>query len=276
MLPLLAAGDPFKHTWNTWLIEFYGHDIDLRNYEICRKLGITNAVVMMLFAAVLLTVIGWRAGREAERALAENRVPRGIGGVVETVVQFIRDEMMRPNLPHHYKSPWFLAIFCTLFFFILTCNLLGLLPQPFGHTATGVFWVNAGIAFGVTYLVGIWGGGFHAHGAGFLAHIAPHAPAPVRWLILWPIEFLGLLVKPVALTIRLTANMTAGHIILAVLIGFLSHAYSNAVVTGVVWLPSALGYAAITGFEIAICFIQAYIFTVLSCVFVGASLSHEH
>lgn len=276
MLSFLASGDPFQHTWNTWLIEFYGHDIDLRHYEICRKLGITNAVVIMLFVAFLLIAMALVVGSEARRALAENRAPRGLAGVVETVVEFIRNEMMRPNLPHHYRKPFFVSFFSTIFFFILLNNLIGLLPQPFGHTATGSFWVNAGIAFGMTYLIGIWGGGFYAHGIGFLAHIAPHAPAPVRWLILWPIEFLGLLVKPVALTIRLTANMTAGHIILAVLIGFLSHAYSSAGVTAIVWAPSALGYAAITGFEVAICFIQAYIFTVLSCVFVGASLSHEH
>ena len=276
MLSFLASGDPFQHTWNTWLVEFYGLDLDLSKIEFCRHWGITNAVVIMLFAALLLLVAGLVVGREARRALAENRCPRGLAAVVETVVEFIRNEMMRPNLPHHYKSPYFVSLFSTLFFFILLNNLLGLLPQPFGHTATGSFWVNAGIAFGVTYTVGILGAGFYEHGVGFLAHIAPHAPFPVRWFILWPIEFLGLLVKPVALTIRLTANMTAGHIILAVLIGFLSQHFDSVGTSIAVKVPSALGYAAITGFEVAICFIQAYIFTVLRCVFVGASLSHEH
>jgi F-type H+-transporting ATPase subunit a len=277
MLSFLAAGDPFQHTWNTWLIEFYGLvEIDLRNYEICRKLGITNAVVTMLFVALLLVAMGAVVGREVRRAQAENRCPRGLAAVVESLVEFIRNEMMRPNLPHHYKSPYFLSFFATIGFFVLVNNLLGLLPQPFGHTATGSFWVNAGLAFGMTYIVGIIGGGFREHGIGFLAHIAPHAPFPIRWGVLWPIEFLGLLVKPFALTIRLTANMTAGHIILAVLIGFLSHSFDGIGTTIAVKLPSALGYAAITGFEVAICFIQAYIFTVLSCVFVGASLSHEH
>ena len=275
MLPLLASGDPFKHTWNTWLIEFYGHEIDLQHYPICEKLGITNAVATMIVVALVLLVVGIRAGSEARRAIAENRVPRGLAGVVETLVQFIRDEMMRPNLPHHYRSPYFISLFCTLFFFILSCNLIGLLPQPFGHTPTGTPWVNAGMAFGVTYIVGMWGGGLYSHGVGFLAHIAPKAPAPVRWLILWPIEFLGLIVKPFALTIRLTANMTAGHIILAVLAGFLT--LEMGVLTSVlVKGASAAGFLAITAFEIAIAFIQAYIFTVLSIVFVGASLSHEH
>lgn len=275
MLPLLASGDPFRHTWNTWLIEFYGHDLDLRTIPICRDLGISNAVASMIFVALVLMAIGISAGSEAKRAMAENRSPRGFARLVEYGVQFVRDDMMKQNLPHHYRSPYFISLFCTLFFFILFCNLIGLLPQPFGHTPTGSPFVNFGMAFGITYLVGMWGGGFHSHGVGFLAHIAPHAPFPVRWFILWPIEFLGLLVKPVALTIRLTANMTAGHIILAVLVGFLT-LQMGVGVSILVKGASALGYAAITAFEVAIALIQAYIFTVLSTVFVGASLSHEH
>lgn len=280
---LLAAGDPFQHTWNVWGVEFYRWIVHFDRIPLMKSLGMTNAVVTMLFVALLLTVVGLRAGAEARRAIAENRAPRGLAAAIESVVQFIRDEMMRPNMPHHHRSPYFVALFATMFFFVLTCNLLGLLPQPFGRTATGSPWVNAGLAFGITYVVGILGGGFREHGVGFLAHIAPPAPFAVRWLILWPIEFLGLIVKPFALTIRLTANMTAGHIILAVLIGFLSHAFKDAVTgeiawgtTAAVWIPSAFGYFAITAFEIAIAFIQAYIFTVLSTVFVGASLAHEH
>lgn len=275
MIPLLASGGPFEHTWNTWLVEFYAWHVDLRDYEITRKLGITNAVATMIFIVLLLSAVGIRAGNEAKRAIAENRVPRGLAGIVETLVQFVRDQILRPNLPHHWRSPYFISLFCTLFFFILTSNLLGLLPQPFGHTATGSPWVNGALAFGVTFIVGIWGAGFYEHGLGFFGHIAPHAPWPVRWIILFPIEFLGLFVKPFALTIRLTANMTAGHIILAVLSGFMV-TFGHSVGASIGASASALGYVAITAFEIAIAFIQAYIFTVLSSVFVGASLSHEH
>lgn len=275
MLPLLAAGNPYEHTWNTWAIELYSHVLHLDRIPFCKHYGITNAVVTMFVIAIVLLIVGIKAGAEAKRAQAENRAPRGIGAVVETVVLFVRDEILRPNMPHHYKSPWFIGLFSTIFFFILSCNLFGLLPQPFGKTATGTPWVNFAIAFGITYIVGIWGAGLYSHGVGFIAHIAPHAPFPVRWFILWPIEFAGLAVKPVALTIRLTANMTAGHIILAVLSGFIVHGAASlgAAVGGT---ASGIGFLAITGFEIAIAFIQAYIFTVLSSVFVGASLSHEH
>jgi F-type H+-transporting ATPase subunit a len=276
MLPLLASGDPFKHTWNTWLIEFYGHDLDLRNYEICRKLGITNAVVMMLFAALVLTFVGVSAGAEARRAAAEGRAMRGFAGAIETVVVFVRDSMMRPNMPHHFQRPFFIALFSTMFFFILTCNLLGLLPQPFGHTATGTPWVNMALAFGVTFLVGIVGAGIWEKGPiHFFTGLVPHGVPLALWPLLFVIELVGLVVKPFALTIRLTANMTAGHIILAVLSGFLL-GMGASVGASIGAGASALGFLAITAFEIAIAFIQAYIFTILSTVFVGQSLSHEH
>jgi F-type H+-transporting ATPase subunit a len=179
-------------------------------------------------------------------------------------------------MPHHYRSPYFIALFSTLFFFILSCNLFGLLPQPFGRTATGTPWVNAGLAFGITFCVGILGAGIWEKGPlHFFTGLVPHGVPKPLWPLLFVIELVGLVVKPFALTIRLTANMTAGHIILAVLGGFLTMAISSvgaAVAVG----ASAFGYFAITVFEIAIAFIQAYIFTILSSVFVGQSLSHEH
>ena len=92
---------------------------------------------------------------------------------------------------------------------------------------------------------------------------------------LWPLEVAGLLIKPFALTVRLAANMTAGHIILAVLMSFLTASVS--LVVGLLVYPASFfGLVAITLFEILISLIQAYIFTILSCVFVGAAVSHEH
>lgn len=283
-LPLLAADDPFQHTWNSWTLHFYAWSVDLHEIEICRKLGITNFVVAMLTVFVVLVVMGMRVGAEARRAAAENRSPRGLAGVFETVVQFIRDEMLRPNMPHHYRKPGFIALFSTFFFFILACNLIGLLPQPFGHTPTGTPWVTGALAFGGTFVIGILGCGSWEKGHGnpvtgfpkFLVGLVPHGVPFFVWPLLFVIEVVGIVVKPVALTIRLWANMTAGHIILAVLSGFLGMAFHSIGVAIAVKGASALGFFAITGFEIAIAFIQAYIFTVLSSVFVGAALSHEH
>lgn len=275
MIPLLAAGDPFQHTWNTWAIELYGWVLHLDRIELCKSLGISNAVATMLFVAALLLTVGTIAGREAARATAENRAPRGLASAVETVVQFIRDEMLRPNMPHHWRSPWFIGLFSTLFFFILSCNLLGLLPQPFGRTATGTPWVNGAIAVGISFVIGILGAGFWEKGWKFLPGLVPHGVPFLLWPLLFVIEFIGLFVKPFALTVRLTANMTAGHIILAVLSSFLL-AMGASAGASIGAGASALGFVGITIFEIAIAFIQAYIFTVLSAVFVGQSLSHDH
>ncbi|MCE9637213.1 MAG: F0F1 ATP synthase subunit A [Planctomycetes bacterium] len=284
MLPLLASDNPFEHTWNTWEIHFYAWSVDLRDYEICRKLGITNFVLSMLVVALVLLLVGAIVGREARRAVAENRTPRGLGGIFEVIVQYLRDEVLKGNLPHHYKQPFYSALFCTFFFFILFCNLIGLLPQPFGHTPTGTPWVTGALAFGGTFLIGIVGGGSVEKGHGnpilgfpkFLIGLVPKGVPLPLWPLLFVIELVGIFVKPFALMIRLWANMTAGHIILAVLSGFLSMTFASIGSAIAVKGASAFGFLAITGFEIAIAFIQAYIFTTLSSVFVGAALSHEH
>jgi F-type H+-transporting ATPase subunit a len=229
----------------------------------------------MIFIALLLLVVGIRAGAEAKRALAEGRTPRGLGHLVEVFVEFIRDQIVKPQMPHHYENGFFNAYFCTLFFFILCCNLIGLAPAPFGHTPTGMFVLNAALAFGTTLIV-IVASGFAEHGpkwivTGFVPHGVPLWIAPLIWMI----EVIGTVIKPFSLTIRLTANMTAGHIILAVLMGFLVGELTFGQ-RFLVWPPSAFGFLAITAFEIGIAFIHAYIFTTLSAVFVGMSVSHEH
>ncbi len=275
MNALLAAGDPFEHTWNTWHIHFYRWDLDLRAIPGFEALGITNFVVVMGVVALLLALVGRKIGKEAAKASTEGRMPRTLTHLFEVFVQFIRDDMMKPNMPHHYKREGFIGLFCTMFFFILLCNLIGLLPQPFGHTATGSFWISGGLAFGVTLIVMVTAG-MKEHGPlGLVVHLAPPSPWWVRWPMLLPIEVIGIFVKPFSLTIRLAANMTAGHIILAVLSGFLTASVSW-MVGALVYPASAFGFAAITVFEIVIAFIQAYIFTVLSCVFVGQMVAHEH
>jgi len=277
LIHLLASADPFRHTWNTWEIDLFGlKTIDLRSFPMFEELGITNAVVMMVVVAILLLAIGAKAGGEAKRALAEGRMPRGFGHLIEVFVAFVRDSVVKPQMPHHFERGFYNAYFCTLFFFILLCNLIGLVPPPFGHTPTGTLMLNVGIAFGCTLVV-IIVSGLHEHGIkwlwkGFVPHGVPLWLAPLIWVI----EVVGLFVKPFSLTIRLTANMTAGHIILAVLMGFLLITLGSIAVSGIVYASSGFGYLAITVFEIAIAFIQAYIFTTLSAVFIGMSLSHEH
>jgi len=231
---------------------------------------------MMFVVALVLLFVGIKAGNEAKRALAEGRAPRGIGHGVEVFVEFIRNEIVKPQMPHHFGRGLFNAYFCTLFFFILFCNLIGLAPAPFGHTPTGTFMLNAGLAVGCSFFL-IVGAGIAEKGFfGFWKGLGPHGVPLFLWPLLFVIEIVGLLIKPFSLTIRLTANMTAGHIILAVLMGFLTLQVDSFAVAALVRTASGFGFFAITAFEIAIAFIQAYIFTMLSAVFVGMSLSHDH
>ncbi len=275
MFPLLASGDPFQHTWDSWVWEAYGLHLDLRTIPGFEALGITKAVLTLWCAAALLLVMGSYVGKKCAQARADGRVAGGFAGLIEVLVQFLMNDVMKPCLPHHYRRPWFVSTFCSFFFLILICNLLGLLPQPFGFTATGVVWIPCGLAFGGTFVIMI-GAGMKEHGVvKYWGHIAPQAPFIVRWGLLWPLEVAGLLIKPFALTVRLAANMTAGHIILAVLSSFLTASLSF-VVALLVYPASFGGLVAISIFEILIAFIQAYIFTILSCVFVGAAVSHEH
>ena len=279
MNPILASGGvgPFEHTWDSWVVDFYGWSLDLRSVPGLEVLGITKAVVTMIVAAVLLVLVGTYVGKRARRAQEQGRVTRGFAGCIEVIVEYVRNEMVKPYLPHHYKSPWFISVFCTFFFFILFCNLLGLLPQPFGFTATGTPWVSGGLAWAGTFVIMI-AAGIKEHGViGYtIKHQCP--PGVPLWIapLIWAIEVVGLIVKPFALMVRLAANMTAGHIILAVLMSFLSVGFSTIAINALVWVPSAIGFAAITVFEIVIALIQAYIFTILSCVFIGAAVSHEH
>ena len=194
---------------------------------------------------------------------------------MEVFVQFFRDQVIKGALPHHWKSTFLNSIFLTFFFLILFCNLLGLLPPPFGHTATGSPWVTGALAFFGTFAFILVLGMIEKGVVKFWLGLVPPGVPWWLWPMLFLIEVVGVVVKPFALMVRLAANMTAGHIILAVLIGFLT-ASMSAMSAALVLPASAAGFAAITLFEIGIAFIQAYIYTHLSAVFVGLALSHDH
>jgi F-type H+-transporting ATPase subunit a len=170
-----------------------------------------------------------------------------------------------------------------VFFFILTINLLGLLPVPsvsalfgthIGGTATGNIWVTATLAIitmGMMVVNGLRLGGKH-----YLAHFCP---GPL-WLapLLVPVEIIGLIARIFALTVRLFANMIAGHILLAVLVGFILSAGTSMGMAGGlgVAVPVILGSVAITMLEIFVAFLQAFIFTFLTALFIGQSVIFHH
>jgi F-type H+-transporting ATPase subunit a len=232
---------------------------------------VSKHVVMMLLAATVVGAAGILAARMATRASG-----RGIlGNCVESTFLFLRDQVVRPNVgDHHARAylPWF----ATFFFFILLCNLIGLFPPPLGATATGNISVTAALAILTFFTVQV--GGMVEKGVlGYWTGLVPHGVAWWMWPLVFLIELVGLLTKPFALTVRLFANMTAGHVILGVLSVFLLVAQEQGLgMSMLVAPPSLVFYLFILVFEVFVALIQAYIFTTLSSIFVGLALSHEH
>ena len=190
-------------------------------------------------------------------------IPGKLQIVAEISLGFIKD--MVEEFIGEKEAPKYFPFIAAIFFFILACNLIGMIPGSYTITSqlvvTGVF--ATGI-FILTLFVG-----FAKHGLRFFGILVPPGVPKVMIPIMIPIEIISMIARPVSLSVRLFANMTAGHTILYVLFGL---AMSTPLMIG--WLP--FGFTvAINGLEIAIAFIQAYIFTILTCVYIG-DVIHLH
>jgi F-type H+-transporting ATPase subunit a len=235
-------------------------------------MSITSNVIFLALAAVVLITLLGRAASKAKHSL----VPSGFRNLVEVLMVFIRDDIAYPNV----EQPWadkLMPFFLSLFFFITLANLLGILP--WGHTPTGALSVTGGLAavtFVITQYVGLRTLGFvnfmkHFSG-GVLDMELPMAIKIALMVILIPIEIMGLFTKPFALTVRLFANMTGGHVMIVTLIG-LAFAFRSLAVAGFMSVPFALFISIL---EIFVALLQAYIFTALSAVFIGFMAHNEH
>lgn len=231
----------------------------------------TKHVVMLLLAAALSCLVLITAAQAHRRSTHAAGHPRGFAAGIEAVVLYIRNEVAVPNLGHHGEK--YAPFILTLFFFILFANLLGLIP--YGSTATGNISVTATLAV-ITFLV-VEVAGMRAQGAGYLNTIIywnKDLPLLLRIpmaIILSPIEFLGKLTKPFALAIRLFANMTAGHIVVLALIGLIFAFKSYAI-----GVAPAVMATAIMLLELFVAFLQAFIFALLSAVFIGQIRTAHH
>ena len=278
--------------------------IDHPIFELPTVVGInfsvTKHVLMLWIVAVLLFVlITW----STRKYLKQDRpIPTGFMNALEAVVQFIRDSIVLPNVGKKFVNTW-TPLVLTFFFFIVTANAFGLIPMfevlgavdrfilhtdpesiinrvlHGGATATGNYNVTAALAL-ITFLA-IIVAGTKAHG--FIQHWKNVVPSGLAWpvyIILIPIELMGMLVKPFALTMRLAANMMGGHIaILAILsFVFIFSEMFQSVLAGVgvglaVSLPLVVGVSAL---EIIIVLVQAYVFTLLTAVFIGMAINVHH
>jgi len=190
-------------------------------------------------------------------------IPGKLQVVAEIALGFIMD--MVEEFIGKKEAPKYFPFIATIFFFVLACNLIGMIPGSYTITSqlvvTGVF---ASFIFVLTLFIG-----FAKHGLNFFGILVPPGVPKIMIPVMIPIEVISMIARPVSLSVRLFANMTAGHTILYVLFGL---AMSTPLMIG--WLP--FGFTiAINGLEIAIAFIQAYIFTILTCVYIG-DVIHLH
>jgi F-type H+-transporting ATPase subunit a len=281
--PEPAGGNPLDHIVQHPLITRPAHWGILTPHGHITLLS-NHIVMMILTGALLMAVLPLfvRKRRAADGGdEVESLVPAGGGNFVEVVCEFLRKEVGEPTL-HEYCDR-FIRYIWTLFFFVLANNLLGLLPfgslRPLtgvhlGGTATGNIWVTGTLATLTFFMMVV--NGLRLAGWHYFEHFCP---GPL-WLapLLVPIEVLGLFAKAFALAIRLFANMLAGHMMLAVLVGFiLAAGTAKGVGVGLaVAVPVIAGSIGITLLEILVAFLQAFIFAFLTSLFIGQAILVHH
>ena len=264
--------------------------------------SVTKHVFMLWLVSLL---VGIAVIVPVRRFLSSDRsVPTGWMSALETIVQFIRDSIVKPNVGPKWVMTW-TPLVLTFFFFILFANGVGMIPifdvlgafNRFilgvpasdshnvlngmlhgGTTVTGNFNVTAGLAVITFFSIIIAGAKAH----GFIKHwanLVPHGLAWPVYIILIPIEIIGMFVKPFALTMRLAANMTGGHIAILAILSFMAifAEMFHSIFTGIgVALFSVPMATAISGLEIIVVLVQAYVFTLLSAVFIGMAINVHH
>jgi F-type H+-transporting ATPase subunit a len=262
--------------------------------------SVTKHVLMLwIVATALFVVVTWTVRRFVRQ---ERPVPMGLMNALEAVVEFVRDTMVEPTVGHKWVRTW-TPLILTLFLFIFSANIAGLIPvfevvalldrfvlhsspDSFiakvlhgGTTATANYNVTAGLAT-ITFIA-IIAAGTKAHG--FVQHWLNLAPKGLAWplyFLLIPIEVMGMFVRPFALTMRLAANMTGGHIAILAMLSFVflfAQIGGSALAgIGVGLLFSVPLSVAISGLEIVVVLVQAYVFSLLTAVFIGMAIHAHH
>jgi F-type H+-transporting ATPase subunit a len=277
--PAAHAESPLSHVVQHPLIERPAHLGPLTPEGVITIFS--DQIAMLALAGVLLIAfVPMMVRRRRGRGDVDALVPTGGANMLEAVCQYLRKEVAEPALGEHTDR--FIKYIWSVFFFVLTVNLLGLLPIPavsslfgthLGGTATGNIWVTATLA--IITMVMMVVNGLRLGGKHYLAHFCP---GPI-WMapLLVPVEIIGLIAKVFALAVRLFANMIAGHILLAVLLSFIMSAGSISAGLGLgVAIPVVLGSAAINLLELFVAFLQAFIFTFLTTLFIGMSVVFHH
>jgi len=229
--------------------------------------SLTKNITSMLVAAIILVILMLNVAK-AYRIRGSKQAPKGFQSLVEPVIIFMRDEVVKPNIPaKHYER--FTPFILTIFFFILINNLMGLLPGS--ANVTGNLAVTAALAI-ISFIAILFSSNKH-----FWAHIFnPPVPFGVKF-ILAPVELIGVFTKPISLAIRLFANMLAGHIIILSIISLVFIFGSLNKVAGYGFLPVTIAFNIVMMMlELLVAFIQAFIFANLTAVFIGQAMEGGH
>jgi F-type H+-transporting ATPase subunit a len=274
------------HTADAWTIDLYPFGaIHLPRFEDIHLAGMTinlsptKHVVFMMLAAALVFLVMWLTGRMLEKQRAGEQAPHGFAAAMEAFVLWVRNDIAIANIGHHGAK--FAPLIMALFFFILFANVMGLLPPPLNVSPTGNLAVTAALAILVFLTVEI-SGMVTLGPKGYMRTIFPNVPgmsggmALVMSIAMAPIEVIGKLVKPFALAVRLFGNMTAGHFVILALFGIIF--LFGSLPYGANWgigITTAALVTAIMMLELFVAFLQAYVFALLSAVFIGL-MQHEH
>ncbi len=257
--------DPKKYTAGQIVAVNNNGEIDntIKVYDV----SLTRNVVQMLLALTLLVWVMLYMAKKYKSGQGITSAPKGVQNLIEPVITFVRDEVAKPNLGHRYKK--YFPYLLTVFFFILINNLVGLIPGSANVTGNIAFTLVLSV---LSFIIIMFSTNKH-----YWAHIFnPPVPIGVKPILI-PVEILGIFTKPFALMIRLFANMIAGHIIIICLISLIF--IFGALSTGIGWgfSPLSIAFVVFIYFiEILVAFLQAYIFTNLTAVFIGQAFEGSH
>jgi F-type H+-transporting ATPase subunit a len=268
---LFAAGSPFDHVLDTE----HWHIFQSLHWEFHLPFGLTKYKVLMLLAAAIILVIYIPLAKRVQTGIP---LRGAFGNAFEALLTFIRDQVAKPYVGEH-DADRFVPFLWTQFLFILVCNLLGMIP--FMGSPTASISVTAALAVIAFFVI---------HGAAiakmgplhYFKSYAPHMDVPFGMgYVLIPmivaIEILGQFIKAFVLAVRLFANMFAGHTVLSVILLFIVMVKGSAwYLVGGITLGSVLGVTALSLLELFVAFLQAFIFTFLTALFLGSTLHPAH
>jgi F-type H+-transporting ATPase subunit a len=268
--------DAMHHVMDTsvWEIFNFNHWVIDLEKVFPETLHITKFKLLMLLAAGLICLIYIPLAKKIQTG----QPPRGTSwNLFESLLTFIRDNVAKPYIPHH--TDHYVPFLWTIFLFVLVCNLLGMLPFLGSPTASFTMTsVLAIIVFSYIHFSGISENGLMGHLGAFAPHLDMPFPLKVGILcLLWPIEFIGLIIKCFVLSVRLFANMFAGHMVLATILIFIWQARNlDPSLFWTVTASSVVGATLLSLLELFVAFLQAFLFTFLSALFLGSTIHPEH